>query len=262
MSSKAYRTYSESLRDHFKVFYANWPPGELLRLGDTGTLDGKIFIRDGNVQSDLGLQVDSRTDQTGDHYSFKSEDSVSIGFTAKGQTTAQPGLAARAAIEIGFSSKDSVFFNAAGVRHHSLENPALLGRLILELHKQGKWSPRRFVVTRLVESDNCTTIISGSSRSSIRLEAQSDVPRIDLADASLKLDVATENSIAFEIVSASGHYPLLGLSGIKPARWYVPGDRPEWSSNAKRIYMNMDLALEAVRSGEGKHEEAFLFGDI
>jgi hypothetical protein len=66
-----------------------------------------------------------------------------------------------------------------------------LGKTILGMFETQKWPASRFVVTRLVQADSATIIISGKSGASMTLDAESDaIPNINLADASIKLAVS------------------------------------------------------------------------
>jgi len=146
---KVYDVYTEAIRDHFKVFYANWPIGEPVALGDYGIMSGRIFIREGNITKDYNIQFKTRVDTTLDYYYFKSADSVEVEFFPKGSYI-QPGMPRiKASMKIAFGSNEAVFFNAAGIKNHSIESTAKLGEIILSMFKEGKWSEKRFILTRL-----------------------------------------------------------------------------------------------------------------
>jgi hypothetical protein len=185
---KAYKVYTEAIRDHFKIFYANWPIGEPLKLGDYGIMSGKIFIREGNIVDDYNIPFQPRIDPSQGNYYFKSTDSVKVEFFPKGSYI-QPGMPRiKASMKMDFANEEAVFFNAAGIRNHSIESSAKLGETILSMFKEEKWSEKKVIITRLVQADSTTVIISGKSNASISLDAESEaIPNIKLADASIKL---------------------------------------------------------------------------
>jgi hypothetical protein len=77
-------TYCRSLRRHFKVRHAAWPPGAPIDLGDFGPLkDGQVFVPVGNVR-DLGMQFEAVQDPTTTNYEYKDTKKVQVTFTAKG----------------------------------------------------------------------------------------------------------------------------------------------------------------------------------
>lgn len=260
---KAYDVYTEAIRDHFKIFYANWPIGTPIKLGDYGTMDGRIFIPEGNITDDFKIKFKIRTDTTKDHYYFKSTDSVKVEFFPKGSVSIHPSMPSiRASMRIEFAKEESVFFNSAGIRNHSIESIDNLGNIILSMFKNNKWSEKKVVVTRLVQADSATVIISGKSGASICLDAQSvAIPNINLADASIKFLVSVDNGIAFQIISEEGYFPMLGISGIKTKHWYLPGSKNEWEPTVKMVYMNINNVKKSITKKATTYNE-FYFGDI
>lgn len=260
---KAYKVYTEAIRNHFKVFFANWPIGEPVKLGDYGIMSGKIFIREGNIVNDYNLQFQPRIGLSRDNYYFKSTDSVKVEFFPKGSYI-QPGMPRiSASMEIGFANEEAVFFNAAGIKNHSIESSAKLGETILSMFKEGKWSEKRVIITRLVQADSTTIIISGKTNASISLDAKgAAIPNIDLADTSIKLAVSVDNGIGFKIITEGGYFPMIGISGIKAKRWYMPRGNDEFVPMAKWAYANVDYIKGEISNNKTTYDEEFYFGDI
>lgn len=261
--TNAYKVYTEAIRDHFKVFYANWPIGEPLKLGDYGTMDGKIFIRDGNIVDDYNISFQPRIDPSKDNYYFKSADSVKVEFFPKGSYI-QPGMPRiSASMKIDFANEEAVFFNAAGIKNHSIESSAKLSETILSMFKKGEWPKKRFIITRLVQADSTTVVISGKSSASISLDAESvAIPNIDLADASIKLALRVDDGIVFTIITEEGFFPMIGISGIKPKRWYRPRRNDEFVPMTKLVYANIDYIEKEINNNKTTYDEEFYFGDI
>ncbi len=118
-------------------------------------------------------------------------------------------------IDIKFSSKHSVFFNAAACVPAQIQDQIKLGNDILSLFKAGKWQKDFVVVTNLYKGGSTTAIVSASGSASIGLDAQGDIPVIDLGDASLKLAVKHSKALALTVVTQGSLTPLFGLSGLQ-----------------------------------------------
>lgn len=260
--SKAYRIYTEALHEHFKVYYANWPIGDVIALGDYGVMDGKLFIREGNIEEDYGIKIKPNIDSTKDNYNFKSSNSVSVEFYSKG-TILNGNPLLKATMNLGFSSQNSVFFNSCGIRHHTIKNLAVIGQEIKENHKKMKWPSSRVFLSRIVEADNTIIAISGGSKSILELEAESELlERISLSDANLKLCIKRENGINFEILNKSGYYPLFGIAGIKPIRQVDSISGDNFEPKGKSINKLMQHSLIEIGKGITKYDEEFIFGEI
>jgi len=260
--SKAYEIYTDALRDHFKIYYANWPPGEPIELGDFGMMDGNIFIPEGNISKDLNIQFETRNDKTEDVYEFKSDNSIEIKFIPKGSFIAPQIPSIKASMEIKFSHPRSVYFVASGITHHSIFPSNEIGAIILGMFKEQKWPKNRLVITKLVQAATSTIIISGKSGAIVGLEAESDaIPNIDLADASIKLGLTIDNGTEFKIISADGLYPLFGLSGIKPKHWLLPNSSDIWQPRSRNVYLNIDYITRNIDNNRLTFDDLY-FGDI
>ena len=213
MSSLA-SDYCDQLKKNFKVLYAAFPPNEPLKLGDYGVLNDTVFVRIGNV-SDFNIDIGTPREfpEHKSNLDFSSEGSVEIDFRAKADTATPP---IKAGIDISFSSKHSVFFNAAGCVPTSIEDQAALGNAIFALLKADKWQKKFCVATSLMKAENTTTAVSSSSNSKISFDASSDkIANIDLTDASLSLSVTHIKDVSLKVTSTGGLTPLLGFSAIQ-----------------------------------------------
>jgi hypothetical protein len=213
MSSLA-SEYCDQMKENFKVLYATFPPNEPLKLGDYGVLNDAVFVRIGNIgdfQVDIGNPREFPEQKS--NLDFTSEGSVEIEFHAKADTTSPP---IKAGLDISFSSKHSVFFNAAGCVPTSIADQAALGNAIFALLDVGKWQKKFCVITSLMKAENTTIAVSSSSSSKISFNASSDnIANIDLTDASLSLSVTHIKDVALKVTTAGGLTPLLGLSAIQ-----------------------------------------------
>ena len=207
--------YCEQIKNHFKVFYATFPPNQPYELGDFGVLNDDVFVRLGNVKNRFGMTFAVRAGEAkSPAIDFTSKGSVAVEFRGKAEA-AVGTVPVKAGLDITFARENSVFFNAADCTLDSVEDQVALGEQILALYAQKKWEKKYALVTGVLRARSTTAIVSSSSNSSISLDAASDVPVIDLADASLKLSVKRVKDVALKIVTEGELVPLMSLSKIQ-----------------------------------------------
>lgn len=255
--------YANDIHDNFKTLYGNWPPNVPIKLGDFGTLGHNVFNRKGNVKEVFGITFKERVGSGQKaHYSYKSAESTEVTLKAQGQG-GTGGITVNASLEIKFSSKHAVFFNAAGCEHDSIEDEVMLGNDVMRLMEAEKWDDDWVIVTRLIRSGATTIAIAGSQDGSIVFEAEATVPKIDLADAGLKLAVNHERNIGFS-VATEGLVPLVGFGGLAVS-WWPWGDK-RWGTYAmlpKSVTEYDTITLRKMLKDEGKPlSTAFQFGRI
>jgi hypothetical protein len=205
--------YTSIVHDNLRPLYANWEPGTPIKLGDFGFLDNYRFTQMGNVAA-MGIKTTSREDVTTDHKYFASEGSTDIAFHAKGSVAPTGGTYVNATLEVGFTSREAMFFNAAECLHNMIEDKDSLGKSVLELYDNDKWDDGWVVVTDLISAKSVAIAISASSSASISFEASGDVPSIKLADASIGLSIKSATNVGFQLAGQTGGVLLIGLCGI------------------------------------------------
>lgn len=206
--------YCKELRRELRR-HANFPPNRPIALGDYGVVRDHVFDRLGNV-ADLGIRFGVVDGAGQSSFQFKSQGSVDFELIAKGDV--QPGgiPAVRAGLDLKFSREYAVFFAAAGCSVKAIANIAELGRVLIELLRQGRWESDYYVVTEVNHASRTTAVASGQRGAEIRLEADSPaLEQIQLADASLSLHVKRSKSMALEIVTEQAQIPLMQLSRIR-----------------------------------------------
>ena len=208
--------YCEQIKNHFKVFYATFPPNQPYELGDFGILNDEVFVRLGNVKNRFGLTFQVRAGEAkSPAIDFTSKGSVAVDFRTKAEA-AIGTVPVKAGLDITFARENSVFFNAADCTLDSVEDQVALGEQIIKLYEQKKWEKKYAIVTGVLRAKSTTAIVSSSSNSSISLDAESpDIPAINLADASLKLSVKRVKDVALKIVTEGELVPLMSLSKIQ-----------------------------------------------
>jgi hypothetical protein len=212
--------YTTAVYDNLKM-YATWEPTRPVELGTYGELRGRRFIPVGRV-SDAGL-LKPVVNPGESRRSFTANKTAAFQFRAKGEGPVGGVPAARAALQIDFATKDDVFFNAAGCTYHSVADKRALGVKVAEWYGKGRWERRWAVVTDLIKAQATTVLITGGGNSSIVLEAAAEVPKIDLADAALKLTATTSKGVGYEVVTSAGLTPLLELCKL---HWWDGQFRP------------------------------------
>lgn len=217
------------IKKHFKIYYANWEPGGEIRLGDYGYLDGDIFIHRGNLKNDYPEFSDNvikeQTDSSKDLKEFKSDRGIEVNLLAKGSVNSLGTSAVKAGLEIKFSRKDSIFFNAAECVTNRIANKAVVGTILLDLLDKGRWEKEYCVVTDVVKAGNTIIAISQSDNSGISFEADSPtIEQINLADASVKLNWVSQKSIGYKVEAKEGLDLLIGLCKIKNRFLWNHGD--------------------------------------
>lgn len=261
--TKLASTLTRTLRKHFKPFYTNFPPGRPLELGDVGFLRDKQFIRQGNLRDIDGISpITVRPDSNGNHYEFSSSGEVSLGFTGKGQVDATGVVAAKAKVDISFSKKRAVFFNAADCTVESIDNLLVVGDEVMSLWREKRWNPRMVIVTTLVRAGNMTLVVSGSSGASIEIQADADaVQDLDLTDAGIGLTARSSKSLAFKSVGETGHNPLLSVSGVRK-RFWRPDDFTLKSIAVEGAEANPPWYIDHDCEDECRSGDGAVFGSI
>lgn len=202
-------TYCNDIKNNFKVLYATWPPTTPMSLGDYGKLDGKVFVKQGNIRDDFNITFSSIIDPTPDEsYEYQSSKAVETNLVAGVVGIAKAGL------NINFSKEGAVFFLAADCFSHMMGNQPTTVEQVVALFRQRKLKGYHFVVN-IIEAGAATIIVSGSKQAAIGIEAKTDViGSLNLKDPSLDFDVKSERNIAFKIISKKGYTPLIGLTKI------------------------------------------------
>ena len=211
---KMSQIYADAVYDNLRPLFANWEPMRPVELGDFGLMDSKSFLHLGNI-STYNIPFTVRSSPTKDHKSFASRGSVSISTHAKGSFPINGIVNAKATLEINFSKDEAVFFNAADCSYQMIDNKVALGEQIMKRFNVGDWKRGWVVVTDLIQAGSTTVAISGANNSKLLLEAAGNVEQIDLASASVGLNVKTSTNVGYQIISKAGLVPLIGLCKIR-----------------------------------------------
>jgi len=126
--------YSDAVRRHFKVLFANWEPGAPIELGDYGIMEGNVFVPMGKLKQDFpefgNDFLHFTPDNSKDNKEFKSSSGVEVSLLPKGALSVQGLELAKATLDIKFSSENMVYFNAMGCTTTRISNKAKLGEAL------------------------------------------------------------------------------------------------------------------------------------
>ncbi|MEQ8789444.1 MAG: hypothetical protein RIC55_24330 [Pirellulaceae bacterium] len=215
--------YASSIHDSLRL-YANWPIGDIRKLGDYGKLYGDVFVKEGNLFEEKRFKpkLKRRASKADIVFRFTSQ-GVSVARLAGGASGVDPasGVQARAGVKISFESGNSVYFRSIKLKHVCIDNAKALNTAILKAFGAGEWDGRTVVVQSLFASDGTTVLISSNDKASIEIEAEANAALpIDLADAKLGLSIASENNVGLSAIAATGLTPLMSLVQVRPInRW-------------------------------------------
>ena len=128
--------YVYELHQQFGDYYANWLPTEPLKLGDFGTLHDDFFRRRSNL-STIGIEcANAFVTGPGANYNYVSSGSITVTSHARGALVPVDVPRAKAQLNISFSKKNSVYFNAAGCKINSISDQEHLGRQLVRRLKK------------------------------------------------------------------------------------------------------------------------------
>ena len=214
-----WEVYTDEVYKQLRPWHATWEPGMTLDLGYFGVMDDHMFIHRGNIFDIIrgtGESVDLEVvkDEKKDHRTFSSKDTREFRVYARGETDVNGVVRVKAGIDIGFSSDRGVFFNAAECVYDMFADKIKLERILRKLGDGHHWRKEWVIVTDIVRAGATTVVVSAGSESSITLEAGADIPKIDLADASLRLGISRQQQIGYTVVSNEGMFPLVGLAQL------------------------------------------------
>jgi hypothetical protein len=185
--------YWRSVRKETKLFPI-YPPNMRVQLGDYGRVVDGRFIPEGNLRSmPQPILFDSVTSPGLMNFEHKSKKvrRVAVGVSA----SVNAGVAdVKARLELDFGEEFSVYVAVAGCRHERIKDITTLGNELINRFGADKWNDDYKVVTSLIESANTTVIIARQESSKVVLEAEGDVPYINVADASLSLRITFDSA--------------------------------------------------------------------
>jgi hypothetical protein len=157
---------------------------------------------------------------------FGTETGVNIDIKLQGEAQIPDSRLALedAGLLIQFEKKASYLLKTGGTTVHYLENVAQLGQLVHQLYRNKQWNPHWYIITKLIEAERATLLISNSSKARIELKAQGVVGGLsedDLVNAGVDLAVVSKRDMSTNIIGKEGpYYPLFKANGIRVRRLF------------------------------------------
>jgi hypothetical protein len=131
---------------------------------------------------------------------------------------------ADAGLVIEFENKASYLLKTSGTRVHFIENVAQLGEQVNQLYRDRQWNRHWFIITKLIEADRATLLISRSRNAKVELKAEGNLSSLseeDLVDADLKFSILSKREMSTNIIGKEGPYfPLFKANGVQVRRLF------------------------------------------
>ena len=242
--------YTDTIYRKFSTKYGAWMLGENFKLGDYGRLEKHHFIRLGNID-DFGIKVIASALTPANHQQFKSDGAGGINFHAGGGA---PNV--KAGLSIDFSGENAVFFNAAQCQIEKISNYTDVRKKMERLARTRKWNIEHVVVTELFHSASTTVVITGRNNASIKFEASTDVPYIDLVNVNTGLICKSASSVEYSVASTQ-LIPMIGLSRVAQKRNGLFRKKP---SDFGTLYSMRMVDRVASSFGSRRGESKYVFG--
>jgi hypothetical protein len=198
-------------------FFATWLPGDLLELGDIGTLKDGVFRKSSSL-GELGIafQASALGPSQNLQYASKSGTVVSVDSSI---ALPQP-LGPTATIKVEFSSEGSFLFHASNVRNRRVENSAKLSRAVLQAWKNGKWKNKNWYIIESVHQADCATVIVSEDVSAgVTFNAKGTLTGIPLADAQVALSVSQSRGRMTQVIAGRNLRPLFSCLRVRQG-WF------------------------------------------
>jgi hypothetical protein len=192
-------------------YYATWLPTSTIEVGSIGTFTGREFERLSHLRNEgIDFEIQEDTNQADLDYSSEGAVTISPKLSGKAPVSGSVLSEVDAGFTVDFSKKNAIVFRAKGVVCSSIKDQIRLGRDLKKKYDEGKWDKKWVVIKELVRAESATILISGATSSRVELKATANVgaAKLDIADASLSLNVAFEKNIGTKIVAEKGLTPL------------------------------------------------------
>ncbi len=196
LQAKYASVVARELRHH-----AVWQPGDPVRLGDYGLLDGGRFSVQGNIADDFEIVFET-TRSRKQEFAFRS-DGVS---ESKGEANAkQPGAVAE--LRVGFKRANSLYVSSPTAFTEQMKG---ISKILSPLRDRPEWRPEWLVVTRVYHAGPAIILLSNSDGADVKIHLGADGGAVS---GDSNNDVGEEGSVALQLTGVHG--PLfLGLHRV------------------------------------------------
>jgi len=204
-------------------FFATWLPGDLLELGDIGTLVNGTFRKQSSFK-EMGIAYEVSKFGASQNLQYTSK--FGIAFSVDTSVDASAMIDVSAAIKVEFSSQGSFLFQASDVRNRRLENIANLKNAVLEARASGKWNKNWQVVDSIREADCATVIVSEDESARVSFNAKGPVGGIPLADPRVNLSISSSRGRMAQVIAGRHIRPLYTCLHVRESLFSSPSFEP------------------------------------
>lgn len=204
------RSYNRIIRRQFGL-QAAWMPGQILHLGDYGTMDEGVFVYKGRL-SDLGgpsIQAESEP-RDDDTFSATTGAGTEVTIKVEGQVLEGTALPqGKAGVTFSLKDEHALVCKLSGARQDRIANIKAVSDFVRGAYKAGKWERDWRLVTERIVAKGATIVYSESGNS--RIDATAEVPIKNYADASIGLGVIHNSGSEVHVVGAADLAPFVRI---------------------------------------------------
>jgi hypothetical protein len=197
-------------------YRANWMPDKPLQIGDIGKLEDGTFTLFTTLEKQ-GIVFTTRERDSGLDLDYSSKDTVKISENTGAEIPiAKPVANIKAKLNIELKSEDSILYQTTGSKIIIIDNLDTIETEMLQRYKDDKWMKNWVVITEIIKTDFVTIIISQSKNNTLEFEASGNakLQSINLADASLGLNLVRESGSSIKMLAKQNLTPLYKVRGI------------------------------------------------
>ena len=223
MSEGAEKSYLEIVHAQFG-FYASWPPGSLVEVGEIGILRDGAFIHTSHLR-DHGVKF---TKQTVDAPSMRyaSKGGVKFVASAKGETEKAISTIAKvdAGLKIAFTKEGALVFVLDPATDDRIKNVDAIADWLEEAYRKKVLPRDRVVISHVRRAGGGVIAMAQEAGAEVELKAAAELGSgaVTLAKVGGKLELVTANATEFVSVPR-------GKSGMTPVyRFLHYKNPPPW----------------------------------
>ncbi len=233
MSKKSYQVYQSHICSLGRS--GTWFPGDLLRLGELGTLRNGCFRREKDL-SDVGISFGEEEASYDDVFVRASANR----FSAAGAGGAEATGMGQMRLDYSFDREGSFVLSAHRLRHIRIKELSHVCDRVLSAHQSGRWDPQWILIDQVWTADHLVVVISGSSaaRGSFSATA-SAVPTLeDVSDPALDVKFVVESG---DLTQFRGSNKTPFFTGRRLKRRWILSDKVEPISTRDKDSETKDL---------------------
>lgn len=186
-------------------YLAAWEPDAAIRVGDVGVMDDWVF-RPQTRAEDIDLAISAEDAASRASRQYQTAGSVSV----SAQADVGAATAGAATIHVEMSRAGAVLLHALGTYETRVRDTAAIEQEVWRRYMQGTWPVERVIVTRVINAERLTVLISESKAAKVELQTSvGGLPaELNLADASLGFSATRSDAMLSSIVAEGPLTPL------------------------------------------------------